>query len=1134
MIDCPYCATSCPDGSRFCLHCGSPLGRSLAHPTERRVVTVLFADLVGFTTFCEQADPEDADRLLREYYSLARSAIEAYGGVVEKFVGDAVVGVFGVPKAHEDDAKRAVWAALRLIDCLSEVHTSEKLQVRIGVNTGPALVRPDVDPASGQGFLVGDAVNTAARLQVAAPPTGVMVGTLTHQLSAGAFAYEAAPEIVAKGKAEPLLPWLVKAPLSRTGIDLTRTFSTPLVGREVELSILRGVFEKAVASSEPQFVLITGEAGIGKSRLVFELARHLDRTPGSLAIWRQGRALPYKGGVPYTSWAEIVREQVGFLESDDREAAEVKLARALPESEDREWLLARLRPLVGLDSAPVSREENFAAWQRFTETLAAKEPVVLVFEDLHWAGGGTLAFLEHLAVHLSRVPVLVIATARPEVRESHPGFATDESWLAVDLRSLSSAEITRLVSGLAGAAATEIEPIVSERCGGNPFFIEELVRLLGERPVLEPGGAKAQAVAALPDSLSALIAARLDTLHPSLKTILADAAVAGHTFWPSTLSSMGEMDRLAVEKHLDQLAKREFVQPLRDSSLAGETEYAFSHGLTREVAYGQLTRSVRAGKHEAVARWLETTAGAQSGNYAEILAHHYDAAYALAQAAGEHELAGRLLEPAMRALWLAGDRAMLLDVASAEHHYGRALRLCPHGDPARPALLVAHGESLLQSGDLDTARIALEEGLSALGRMGDAKAEAVATGRLASVLWLLGESKAMEVAARAVALLESEPPSAEQVKVLANWAAMCAASYDSEKAITAASRALALCVNLRLPPSPRALGWRGLARCHFGDAGGLDDLRRAVRMCKRQGLGRYAAMLYANWADELQTFSGPRAAARLRREGREFARRRGDQMSLLAFDAGEVADLTWAGRWDDALALACDLDGPLSTAGQILDLASVRSLTMQILAARGHAADPEVGEFVTWAQHTEFADASNQVEVLHALAALRLSLGRYREALSLLTEIAERRESLPSCPQFGLTLPAELRAAAQAGDIALARRLSAKIKTGRALDDHALALLSALEAEHGLRHEEAAEAYANAAGRWHRFGAPYEEAHALLGEGRCLAALGRTEASLPLRAAQRVFGRLGVRPAVADVAELLREVGVASAQGGRG
>ena len=887
MITCPACATECPDGSRFCLSCGSSLHTGRALSTQRRVITVLFADLVGFTSLSERLDAEDVDRILREYGLLARSAIEVYGGVVEKYIGDAVAGVFGVPRLHEDDAERAVRAALRLIDRLPAASIAEEhVEVRVGINTGPALVRLDVVPGSGQSFIVGDAVNTAARMQQHADPMRVVIGQLTHDLVAGVFDCEAMAPVAAKGKTEPLRPWAVKRPRSRSGIDLRRALAGPFVGREVELGILRGLFEKASVGGQPQFVLMTGEAGIGKSRLVFELARRLDEQPEQLITWRQGRTLPHGDSATFWSLSEIFRQQAGILENDDSPTVERKLRAAVPDVDDAAWILERARPLLGLEASSAPQAENFAAWRRFLETMVAGGPAVVVFDDVHWAQPGVLAFLEDLARHLSDVPVLLIVVARPELRDEHPDVATGSPWVDIELHPLSADETRRFVGYLAGTAAVEIEPFVAERSGGNPFFTEELVRLLRERSSsldAPAAGRRKAAATALPDSLATLVAARLDALDPDLKDLLLDAAVIGQTFWTGALVAAGETERGAVDHGLRELAKREFVRRAPASSLAGEAEYSFWHGLMREVAYAALPRAVRAAKHAAAAQWIESSE--LRGAAAEILAHHYESALELAEAAGDGQLAGRLVEPAIRALWAAGDKALPLDVALAERHYRHAIRLCPEGSPLRSHLLVAHGESLLQSGAISEARSALERGLVGLRDAGELRAEAVATERLASLLWLQGDAKAIEVAARAAALLEREPPSAEQVNVLADWAAMCAASYESERAIPLADRALDLSRELRLPVSVRALGWRGLARCHFGDAGGLDDMRRALNIAKRQGLGRYGGMLYTNLSDEVSAFRGPKAAWRLRQEGVVYTQRRGDQMSMIGLKA---------------------------------------------------------------------------------------------------------------------------------------------------------------------------------------------------------------------------------------------------------
>ena len=421
MTACPACAADCPAGARFCPRCGAALATPPPHAVERKVVTTMFCDLVDFTGLCEQADSEDADRLLREFYAMARSAIELFGGVIEKFVGDAVVGVFGVPAAHEDDAERAVHTALRLRDRAADLPriAGRSQQLRIGVNTGTAVVRLDVQPGSGEGFLVGDAVNMAARLEQLAPPMGIVVGETTQALSARSVDYARFDSAAVKGKRAAVRCWLVRGPLSRMGADPRQQFPAALVDREVELGVLRGLLKKVRSSSHPQFALISGEAGIGKSRLVFELLRYIDSRP-AIVRWRQGRCPAYGEGLTFWALGEIFKEQLGVVERDEVATVEAKLAHALAGTDDRDWLAARLRPLLGLEGAGASREENFAAWQRFLEIIATDCPAVVVFEDLHWASEATLAFVRHLVENCGEVPLLAIGTARPELFQAIP------------------------------------------------------------------------------------------------------------------------------------------------------------------------------------------------------------------------------------------------------------------------------------------------------------------------------------------------------------------------------------------------------------------------------------------------------------------------------------------------------------------------------------------------------------------------------------------------------------------------------------------------------------------------------------------------------------------------------------------
>ena len=436
------------------MECGTPLAAAAAAAEERKTVTTLFCDLVAFTAMSEAADPEDVDALLGEYFARATKVIESHGGTVEKFIGDAVVGVFGVPAVHEDDPERAVRAGLRIVEALEGMTRPDgsPLEVRVGVNTGEALVRLDVDPASGRGFLTGDAVNVAARLEAAAPPGGVVVGAPTHDLTARPIVYEELPPVAAKGKSAPVLAWLARATVSRMGIDVDRSALSPLVGREVELDHLRALLDRVVTTSSPQFALLVGEPGIGKTRLVQELFAHVDAHP-ELITWRQSRCPSFGESVSFWALADVVKAHAGILDTDEAPTAVDKLVATVPEGPDQAWMVNRLRALVGLDAPQAEREENFTAWMRFLEHVALGGPLVVVFEDLHWADEGLLAFVEYLADHIASVPLLIVGTARPELFDAQPSFATDRSTLTrILLDPLAPHETERLVAGVLGDA----------------------------------------------------------------------------------------------------------------------------------------------------------------------------------------------------------------------------------------------------------------------------------------------------------------------------------------------------------------------------------------------------------------------------------------------------------------------------------------------------------------------------------------------------------------------------------------------------------------------------------------------------------------------------------------------------------
>ena len=901
------------------------------------MVTVLFCDLVGFTAASEAADPEDVRARIRPYHARLRLEIERYGGTVEKFIGDAVMAAFGAPAAHEDDAERAVRAGLRILEAIEELNDEDPalaLHVRIGINTGEAVVALGARPEEGEGIVTGDVVNTASRLQGAAPVNGIAVSEQTYRQTERVFDYEELEPVQVKGKTEPLALYRPLAARARFGSDVTRTHTAALVGRELEKPLLIGTFERSAQQRSCQLVTIVGEPGVGKSRLCAELFAYIEDRPGQLVRWRQGRSLPYGEGIAFWALGEIVKAECGILESDSPDEVEAKLERALPADDpDRLWLRARLAPLVGAPGEAASQEESFTAWRRFLEALAAQGPTVLVFEDLHWADDALLSFLEHLADWSQGVPLLILCTARPELHEQHPSWAAGlRNATTINLAPLSDEETARLIGSLLERVVlpAETQQALLERAGGNPLYAEEFVRLLADRDLLSGRLDDVQ----LPDSVQALIAARLDTLSPERKSLLQDASVMGKLFWAGAVAEMGNRDSREVELALHELARKELVRPARTSSMAGDAEYGFWHLLVRDVCYGQIPRAARAARHRAAAGWLERKAGERAEDMADVLAYHYLSALELVRAAADADQAHELEAKAIRYLALAGERALTLDVERAEASLAKALALAPAGHPERPSLLERWAQAAQQQNRLQETRAALEEALE-LYRRQDAS---VAAGRvltaLSNVLARLGDPREEEALAEALELLEAQPPGPELVAAYAQLASIRAVGGAYREAIGAAERALALAAELGLPEPARALGYRGMARAHLGERQGLEDMRRALELAVEQGQGRSAAVLYNNLAVATWQYEGPQAALAACQEGVDFCERRGITECALGIAAMSTTFLAELGRSEQALAEALPLAERLQAAGDINSV-EPRSVQLRLLAERG-------------------------------------------------------------------------------------------------------------------------------------------------------------------------------------------------------
>ncbi len=1130
MITCPTCGHENREGAKFCEECATPLAALRVVPEERKVITSLFCDLAGFTSSSESADPEDVDRMLSAYSEMARSHIEAYGGVVEKFIGDAVVGIFGVPAAHEDDPERAVRAALRIVEDAERLEAvgGAPLRLRIGINTGEALVRLGVRPGSGERLLAGDAINTASRLQSAAPEMGVAVGAATHDATAAIFDYVELEPAELKGKADRVRMFHALAPRARFGTDITRTHDTPFIGREIDLALLKGIFDKTVASEGVQLVTVVGEPGIGKSRLVAELFAYIDARTG-LTVWRQGRCLPYGEGITFWALGEIVKAHAGILESDPLQVAEAKLDAVLPDGPERAWFRQRLFPLLGIEaSSSAERGELFTAWRRFLEHVAEDRPTVLVFEDLHWADEAMLAFLEHLADRVEAVPMLVVGTARPDLFERHPDYAAGlRNATTIGLLPLAPVETARLVSALLDTTVipAELQQPIVDRAGGNPLYAEEFVRLLRDRDLLVQAGSswelKEGAEFQFPDSVQALIAARLDTLDPDAKSLLADAAVVGKVFWAGAVAEMGGRDPAEVAETLRELSRSGLVRAARHSSLEGEAEHSFAHILTRDVAYAQLPRAARADRHVAAARWIEAKVPRRVEDLADVLAHHYSTALELARASGHAEQAADLEAPALRFLTMAGERALGLDTVAAMGSFERALALAPPGHPLRPETLVLFGEAALAGGHFRQALEALEEATGLFRERGDLAGATRAMTLLWNVLRSLDDPRWSELPAEALALLEQLPPGPELVDVLGDVCRVEALVGRPEAGVRHAERALALAEELGLDRSARLLGSRGLARSLLADPGGLEDMREAIAIAVEAGQGREASVLHNNLGVELLAFDGPAAALEVLRAGIAFARARGLTASANWTTSSTLFPLTDLGRFDEALEAAARLAEYHEAAEASVELLGIRAAQARILVLRGQA-----GEATEWLEGLESSSPGSTdfvVIVLGASAFVRAGTGDGPAAAVLLNRI-ERSVGVRQSQYYAQFLPTLVRTALEIGDRNLAERLASGVEDPHPYHQHAVVAVTAALAEAGGDFDAAAPTYADAALRWGQFGVVPEHAFALLGEGRCLVEVNRpTEATSRLRRAREILAELGAVPALAETDALLRK-----------
>jgi class 3 adenylate cyclase/tetratricopeptide (TPR) repeat protein len=1126
-VRCPGCGHENAAASKFCGECGAALAVTVDATTgeERKIVSVLFCDLVGFTEASEQADPEDVRARIGPYHQTVRRELERYGGSVEKFIGDAVMAVFGAPVAHEDDPERAVRAGLGILEAIGELNERGpelNLQVRIGINTGETVVLLRARPHEGEAIVAGDVVNTAARIQSGAPVNAVAVSEETLRQTERMFTYEALAPIEAKGKAEPVRVYRAVEPRARIGSDRLETATTPFVGREVERTLLQGLFDRCARDSTVEVVTLVGEPGVGKSRLCAELSRYIDERE-ELIRWRQGRCPPYGEGITFWALGELVKSHTGIFESDSPEVASSKLEEMLADVEERDWLKARLLPLIGVHTGEsASREESFYAWRRFLEAIAADGPAVIVVEDLHWADPALLDFLSYFAEWAEGVSLLLLCTARPEL------FENRESWSVgtrnahtINLTRLSEQETSELVQGLLEeTVAEEVRETILERAGGNPLYAEEFVRLVADRGLGESSGALA-----FPESVQALIAARLDTLSADRKALLQDAAVLGKVFWAGALAAMGEVAEPDVELAVHELSRKELVRPARQSSIEGERELSFWHVLVRDVAYGQIPRAMRARKHRAAAAWLETKAGERLGDLADVLAYHHEQALELARAAGDEETAAEALLDARRMFELAGDRAVPLDLSKADHFYRAALTLYGADDPAQAALLVKaaqaiSGQSVVRA-EQDVRR-ATELFRSIGDELGEAQA-LLDLSRYAAYRGASVEEQALMDEARQ--LVERHPPGPVRVRYLVRRAGNDMMAGRAADCVAGSDAAIAMATEFGIEEeAARVLQYRGIARSELGDLGGLDDLRESIeRLGDAPALSTAIGLL--NLADVTWLAVGAEEGLELHLKQQAFCASRGVTGSYW----WSKSESTWMfydlGRWDELLATVEEVKAARPETGGLQALELALPYQALVLARRGELdAALKVAESLLPSARAS-RDLQLSVPALAVTALVRFDLGDHDGALGLTHEllvVLNEASNRHRC----LFLAELTRMCTLAGNGDLANELGGKptADLGRAGASRTTAAATLTETEGA--HVDALALYKDAARRWREAAGLPNVAAALLGSARCLIALDRLGADAPLAEARELFAAMGDKAGFAETEELRTQVGV--------
>ena len=1068
---CPTCGTPNAPAAKFCGECGTSLDEvappALSAPVaERRRVTVLFADLVGFTNASEGRDAEETRELLSRYFEDSRRVIERYGGTVEKFIGDAVMAVWGAPSAHEDDAERAVRSALELVEAVAamgeDVGTPE-LRARAGVLTGEAAVTLG---ATGQGMVAGDLVNTASRAQSAAEPGTVLVGDATRQASEAAIAYEDAGDHAVKGKTEPIHLWRALRVVANVGGEgRSAGLEAPFVGRDRELRLVKELFDGSAEEAKAHLVLVSGIAGVGKSRLSWEFEKYVDGLAQDV-WWHRGRCLSYGDGVAYWALAEMVRGRAGIVENEQPDTAleelQATLAEYVVDDEERAWIEARLAHLLGLGQrASYEREDLFAAWRIFFEHLADRAPVVLVFEDLQWADEGLLDWIEQL-LELSRGRPLIVHThARPDLADRRAAFGSaGRSITQLVLEPLSATAMEELLDGLVPGLPDDLQAAILERAEGVPLYAVETVRMLMSRGDLERTNGAYRvtgdvASLAVPETLHALVASRLDHLLPEERKLVQDASVLGKTFVRSTLAALAGISDETLEPVLQGLVRKEILFLESDPRSPERGQYGFLQDLVRHVAYETLARRDRKARHLAAARDLEETWAGREQEIVEVIAAHYLTAYDLDPSAGD---AGELRRTALDVLVRAAERAASLGAnAEAAASFGRAARLTD--DEVEGARLLARaGGATRSAGDPEKAFEQLDRAAGVLEAAGDTHNLAVTLNELSFIEFARGRpNEATARLERAHSILADLDPGEDFANVCAQLARWYYFTGELELARERNTVALDLAESYLFPDAlSHALNTAGL----LAEADGHPQLaaalvRKALEVGLENDLGPTAFRAYTNLA-HLEFQAGNIEGSReLSRRGVELSRRNGD-LQREWWQRGEIAQASFElGDWDEDI---------VGLEGEIQPGAFPLALPPALAKVARHRGDVDTARrAVELAAHLEGSAAAQDRNVwASTVHEALMAEGRTEEALQAAERQLEDDDLMADSIARDATPLRAVEAAVELGTIDRADRILATLEARRPGDfrppvrAHALRWRARIaDIEGGVEHAEA-------------------------------------------------------------------------------